>query len=132
MDKYKIGDEDQILLVRVLKSEEPYFWYASKIGQKLKVIDFRYQNKYKSIYPFTGYIDKGCCEIVEILEKRKVPDFPFMVKITKNSWFPECWYAKHVGEIFEITSGTLASGWVTKVPNGNDGWIRKEDCEIIK
>ena len=132
MDKKYINDENRLLRVKVLKSDEPYLWYAKYIGQEFTVIDHRYNNNYEAIHPDTGYIGKENCEIIKILIRRRVPDFPFKVRILKNSWFPQCWYANRIGETFEVINGCTYGEWKAKLPNGNLGNIVKGDCEIIR
>ena len=93
--KYK-NDENQLLRIKIIKLEKPYLWYKDDVGKEFTAIDFRYERYYKVIdmpdsisgLP-TGYITKDCCEIIKVLIKRGVPDFPFKVKILKNSWFPQ-------------------------------------------
>lgn len=127
--KILLDQEDQILKVKICKLEKPYLWYKDRIGQELQVIDKRYENIYH--VPHLGYISKSCCQIIGVVIPRQVPAFPFKVKILKNSWFPQCWYANRIGEDFTITSGFISNNWYTTHPNGNPAWILKNDCQIL-
>lgn len=117
----KLEDEERLILIRVISAELPYLWYSKEIGKEYTAVDSRYERMYKVLNGAgerRGYIVKTDCEIVKELQKRDVPDFPFLVRIMKNSWFPECWYAKHIGEYFEITSGGTINEWGFKSKDG--------------
>ena len=137
-DKRLFGVEDQILRVKILELELPYLWYKNDVGKEFLVIDYRYENTYKAITnegEIIGYISKKYCRTVEIVEPRKVPEFPFNVKVLKNSWFPQCWYADRIGEIFTITKGGgIVSNWtLERVVDGekHNSNIQQEDCQIL-
>lgn len=124
-----------MLRIKIIALEEPYLWYKNDVGKEFDALDFRYEDTYKIVDSSgerVGYIKRKYCEIISIIQVRQVPEFPFLVKILKNSWFPQCWYANRIGEIFKVINGSITNDWRTTHPNGNPANIRKEDCEIIK
>lgn len=129
MKARELTDEDQIMKIKIIELEKPYLWYKVNIGGEFLAIDFRYEDYYQVItfhHDSIGFISKKCCEILEVIKKRAVPEFPFMVKVLKNSGFPQCWYASRIGEKFEVVCGSTYGQWYTK-----NSMIRKGDCEIL-
>lgn len=128
----KLSEEDRILLVTITKLEEPHLWYKDHIGGTLQAIDFRYESKYKIIDADgnrLGYVTKSCCEIARVIKDREVPDFPFQVKITQNTWSDRCWYKNKIGMEFTIVNGSPTEEWLVKGEQYN---IQKKDCVILK
>lgn len=135
-DKRLYGVEDRILRIIITEIEKPYLWYKDDLGKEFLVIDYRYDHIFKAITnegERIGYISKKCCKILEVIEPRKIPDFPFQVKVLKNSWFPQCWYANKIGEVFQVKrGGGIIPEWRDIVTGGeHEGNIRQEDCEIL-